>query len=150
MRVHMSGPRSSYRNRDDETSFPYIKLDVTLHGREVPLPGEIIVLNDGGSYKVERRMYWIDTDAEPGWDSDVEGTGFLKAVHLNILPQDWSSSTEGRLQAAQAEVRARDITAATLRKLHAPPAADGELCQECGNRYPCATLRIMDAQETST
>jgi hypothetical protein len=143
--VHLSGPRNSWRDRDDPDKFPYIKLDVDMHGREVPLPGETIILNDGNTYKVESRMYWIDSDTESGWNEDVSGTGHLKAIHLCILPRDWEDSSQARMMKLSAANEAYKNALAAVHTLH-NDAGTGR-CLECDRPFPCATLRSIAPYE---
>lgn len=149
LRVHMTGPRNSWRTREALDKFPYIKLDVDMLGREVPTEGEIIILNDGGSYKVARRMYWVDTDEEAGWNEDVAGTGWLKGVHLDVLPSGWEDSQEARVEKLATARQEYEGALAAVHNLHQPrDLTIGQECMECGTRFPCATLRVIAPFET--
>jgi hypothetical protein len=91
MRAVITGPRSTYRTRQDPNTFPYMHIELTL--QQLPAPGEIIILNDGGSYVVERVMRWVDVpDDDSYWNHDADlstSKGVLKAAHIDVLPSDW-------------------------------------------------------------
>lgn len=96
MRVHITGPRSDYLNKDHGLDYIGIDLDMDT----IPDVGETLIIDNGSSYEVERRMFWVRTVPEGPYSGDLKGNGEVQAMHLDIQPRGHAER-----RAAEAEGR---------------------------------------------
>ena len=87
MKVIMSGPKRM-PSRDDPRD-PWPHMHVELEMETLPDVGEHIIWNDGSSFTVKRRMFWVDSPEDGAywdWNADYEGEGHAKVAYLDVLP----------------------------------------------------------------
>jgi hypothetical protein len=86
-RLVIAGPRARHHLLDGPT-LPWMELDVIASG--VPAEGEVIILNGGGSYVVERRMWFVNGPENSAYwgKGDYRELADIEAVHVDVRPDD--------------------------------------------------------------
>lgn len=127
MKVIISGPRRLPRRDDPRDPWPHMHIELDLP--ELPAEGEHIIVNDGSSYTVRRRMWWVDTpqnEAYWSWDGDYDtDQGIYKIAYLDVLPSDYDEPFTADKMLAEGAERGHEQAAAEVENLLNLTAAPG-------------------------
>ena len=118
MRISINGPK---RMPSDDPRDPWPHMHVELDMPYLPAVGETIILNSGGSFKVQRRMFWVDGPENDGywdWNADYETSdGVFKIAHLDVLPSDYDEPFTYGQAVTEGTERGHEQAAAEVEKL---------------------------------
>lgn len=119
MKVIISGPKRMPSKTDPRDPWPHMHVELDMP--ELPAEGEHIILNDGGSFTVRRRMFWVDgpkNAAYHDWNTDYEtDDGVYKIAYLDVLPSEYDEPFTYDQAVAEGTKRGHEQAAAEVEKL---------------------------------
>ena len=119
MKVVISGPKRLPSENDPRDPWPHMHVELDMP--VLPAVGEHIILNDGGSFTVRRRMFWVDGPENEGyWDFNADyetNEGVYKITYLDVLPSDYDEPFSYSEAVTEGTERGHEQAAAEVEKL---------------------------------